>query len=439
MAKNKYDIFISYRREGGRQYARILQQMLERRGYKVFLDYDEIVDGPFSPLIEAALIDAPVYIILLSKGALDKCVEEGNWVRREIELALAHNKHIIPVNPDNTFDGIPEGVPENLKKAIESIQYSEINFGQALNATVELMVKNRIKPHIRVRNRLIRVVSAAAIGVVAIAAIIFAWTWKKSCDLQDLKENITFNGASVKWAKDIDKKQLLAVRDIFESMKPMEGGTFMQGAMALEDGTFDERVEPEFEAPAFTAVVNPFYINKFEVSVGQWNAIMDDSREGEPSAPISNVTIAQAIDFVRKLSDLTTMEFRLPTETEWEYAAKGGNRPEGYIFAGSNNPADVAWYAANSHGYPHAQEPSDLPGTPTVDDLFNMSGNVSEWCNTHFEPYDKNQPPFGGEDAMVIRGGNYDSEEYEITVTHREPGDPDISVPTLGFRLALSK
>lgn len=97
-----YDIFISYRRTTGAQYARIIQLMLAQRGYKVFLDYDELKDGVFGKRIKAAINEAPVFILMLSKGALERCSQEGDWVREEILLAMQEGKKIIPINPDKS-------------------------------------------------------------------------------------------------------------------------------------------------------------------------------------------------------------------------------------------------------------------------------------------------------------------------------------------------
>lgn len=154
MDKNKYDIFISYRRVGGAQYARILQLMLMQRGYKVFLDYDELTDGVFTDKIRAAIKEAPVFMLVLSSGSMTRCANEGDWVREEITLAIKQGKHIIPVNPDNGFDGFPDGMPENLKAFIGSHQHSEISFGQALGATIDLMIKNRLAPTLGERTSL---------------------------------------------------------------------------------------------------------------------------------------------------------------------------------------------------------------------------------------------------------------------------------------------
>lgn len=434
MSKSKYDIFISYRREGGAQYARTLQLMLEKKGYRVFLDYDELKDEKFSPKIESAIKNSTIYILVLSKGALEKCDQEGNWVRREIEIALDAGKHFVPVNPDGTFDGIPDGVPTRIRQAIEETQHSEVNFGQTLKPTIDMLVKNRIRPHIHKWIYLYWALPGIIIAGMCAAIFLYVKPNKERQELEILKSEISFMGNPVSWADDITKAQLFAVKEIFESMQEIPGGEFTQGAEPLEDGSYHEYVEQEYEIPAFRTSVESFYINKFEVTIGQWNAITGENRDGNPAMPVSSVTYQQVADFINTLNDLTLKEFRLPSETEWEYVAKGANEPEGFMFAGSDNLNDVAWYAANSKGNAQAE----LPSTPTINDIFNMSGNVSEWCSTVFMPYN-NEIPINNEDALVIRGGNFDSQPYELTVTHREPASPETSIPTLGFRLAMTK
>lgn len=434
MKQQKYDIFISYRRDGGAQYARTLQLMLERKGYRVFLDYDELTDAQFSPQIDAAIRNSNIYILVLSKGSLVRCANEGDWVRREIEVALEAGKRLVPINPDNTFDGIPDGLPDDIKEAVEGTQHSEINFGQTLNATVDLLIKNRIKPFVRHRRPLKGIVAVCIIIAGMVTGCIYFYNKIAHSKLNELKEQITFRGTPVSWSENITKEQLLAIAEIFENMQEIEGGEFVQGAIPLNDGSYEELVEVEFEAPAFNVTVNTFYMSKFEVSIAQWNAIMDDNRSGAGNEPVASVSYNQAEEFIIRLNNFTLKDFRLPTESEWEYAAKGGKESEGYLYAGSNDPDIVAWYAANSGGKVHA----DLCAEGTVDDLFNMSGNVSEWCSNKFVPYNK-AISVNDERSVVVRGGNFDSEPYEITVTHREPALPETSIPTLGFRLAMSK
>ena len=163
--KNQYDIFISYRRDGGAQYARILQLALQQRGYRVFLDYDELTDGIFSEHIRNALEATPVFMVILSKNALDRCVNEKDWLRQEITLAYTGKKQIIPVNPDGLFDmSIPDALPEEIKKMVIEYQHSEIRFGQTLSTTVDLMIKHRIEPILGKRKpRMVKTILTAAL------------------------------------------------------------------------------------------------------------------------------------------------------------------------------------------------------------------------------------------------------------------------------------
>lgn len=437
MKQTKYDIFISYRRDSGAQYARTLQLMLEKKGYKVFLDYDELVDEKFSPQIEAAIKNSTIYMILLTKGSMARCANEGDWVRRELQIAIENGKRIVPVNPDSTYDGMPVNVPMKIRSAIEDTQHSEVNFGQTLNATVDQMIKNRIKPYIHHCNWKIWICIAVALSAIATIGYILRQNQKASeaiAEIETLKQEITFQGNSISLPEDISKDQLLALKEIFGSMQLIEGGEFVQGAEPLSDGNYHEYVEIEFETPTHKVTVEPFYLSKFEVTRGQWNAIMKEHRVGESNLPIDSVSFDQAKKFCQTLFEITGIDFRLPTESEWEYAAKGGDHPEGFMFAGSDNPDDVAWFAKNSRGKSH----SELRATPTYNDIFNMSGNVSEWCDTEFLPYN-DSVPITEHKTFVIRGGNYDSDEYEITTTHREPARPDTAIPSLGFRLSIKK
>ncbi len=141
-----YDIFISYRRDGGKELARPLKSELERRGYRVFLDFDELKDGIFDRRIMEAIDNAPIFMVVLSPHSLDRCANADDWVRREIEYALEHDRHFIPVNPDLSFEGFPTDIPDNLKTGLGQHQFSEVMFGQLFMASVDKMVRDRIEP-----------------------------------------------------------------------------------------------------------------------------------------------------------------------------------------------------------------------------------------------------------------------------------------------------
>lgn len=149
--KKEYDIFISYRRESGKNYARILKPELEKRGYqdRVFLDFDELKDGKFDKRIIDAINSAPVFLIILSKGCLDRCVNTDDWVRQEIMHALQADKHIIPVVCDKTFDDFPANIPEEIKKGLGQHQFSQIDTDTLLRVSVDQLVNDRINPATR--------------------------------------------------------------------------------------------------------------------------------------------------------------------------------------------------------------------------------------------------------------------------------------------------
>lgn len=151
--EKKYDMFISYRREGGKNIARLLKSELGQRGYHAFLDFDELKDGRFDKRIMDAIDAAPVFMFILSDHALDRCVDENDWVRKEIEYAMATERHIIPINPDKSFSDFPEYVPKNLKDGLGLHQFSQLLLDDLFNQTMDKLVAERLEPVLGKRNR----------------------------------------------------------------------------------------------------------------------------------------------------------------------------------------------------------------------------------------------------------------------------------------------
>ena len=142
----EYDIFISYRRVGGADFARQMQLALKTKGYKVFLDFDELKDGVFDRRIEMAINRSKVFLFVLSPHALDRCKNEDDWVRREIECALISKCHIVPVSPNVTFEGFDdiEGLPYFIKNGLGQHQVSTVMMNDLFECTFEEFVRKRI-------------------------------------------------------------------------------------------------------------------------------------------------------------------------------------------------------------------------------------------------------------------------------------------------------
>jgi len=218
----------------------------------------------------------------------------------------------------------------------------------------------------------------------------------------------------------------------------VRGGTFNMGAIAEQGG--DCRDD---EKPAHSVTLSDFYIGKYVVTQKQWNKIMGSNQPyfKRDNLPIENVSSNNLEYFIYRLNRETGKKYRLPTEAEWEYAARGGNKSKGYKYAGSNNIDDVAWYDKNSGGKTHPV------GLKTSNELgiHDMSGNVREWVNDWYDGgYYKESPknnPAGPARGLgrVYRGGSWFDNAQSCRVSYRNYFYPSNSGDFfLGFRLALS-
>lgn len=173
----KYDVFISYRREGGGEFARTIKAELEAKGYSVFLDFDELKDGIFDERILMAIESAPVFLFILSNHSLDRCSTEGDWVRKEVEYAHSLGRHIIPINKDGVFEGLPEDLPPVLAEVFTRNQYSEVMVGQLFGASVQKMINERISPVVRpARIRMTSRVVIVSVAVILCLVSLFSFS-----------------------------------------------------------------------------------------------------------------------------------------------------------------------------------------------------------------------------------------------------------------------
>ena len=238
---------------------------------------------------------------------------------------------------------------------------------------------------------------------------------------------------------------MFTVNGVSFQMVAVEGGTFTMGvdSTAVEAG-----IANIDELPAHEVTLSPFSIGQTEVTQELWQAVMGtnpSSFSGDLNRPVEQVSWDDCQEFITRLNAITGKNFRLPTEAEWEYAARGGNKSRGTLYAGSDEIADVAWYYGNSYavGSDNEDYGTHVVGTKHSNELgiYDMCGNVFEWCSDWYGAYgeDAQVDPVGPETGMrrVTRGGSWFSTSRESRTTFRNYEAPGSRSYSLGFRLAL--
>lgn len=481
MAK-QYDIFISYRRKETADKAEHLFDLLEMAGYKGQVSFDrENLDGRFDLEILQRLDDCKDFIVVLAPETLAELKEEDtqwyeklarcsvsefsgiesemkandaslDFVRLEIARAIAKGKHIIPVVPVNTpeynFDRLvlPNDIALLLKEHAEHYQDTKDFLFKDILPKITKRLKS--KPN---KNRWLKWAVTMAV-LLAIVAGIAAWMkWDNergqfdNCRTQsdyeqfsasslffagqcqdslqmfaslkspysqinDSKNTDRNDSLKVKWNEDCSLQQLRVLRNLINNMMLVEKGSFVMGTpepLGLE------------ETPHEVTIETDYYIGKFEVTEQEWNVVMKDSMIGDSKIPMTNISWNDCQQFVRKLQSLTGLVFTLPTEAEWEYAAR--KNCENSKYAGSDNPEDVASYVNNTKDKPMAIGMHE----PNAMELYDMSGNVSELCED------------GDESKKIIRGGSFMSSKEEITVTYADAASIETRSKAIGLRLVL--
>ena len=145
MRGKQYDIFISYRRSDGTDIARIFDLAFQKARCRTFLDFNNLTTGRFDKRIENAILDAPVFVMILTKDYFARCNEEDDWVRKEIECAIKNEKVIIPINYDGNLNGIPDYLEQGLKDEIGLHQFSDIRSGTLFNVSFDKMIEDRLR------------------------------------------------------------------------------------------------------------------------------------------------------------------------------------------------------------------------------------------------------------------------------------------------------
>ena len=464
MSRENYDVFISYRRSDAVNEARSINDRLRLRQIRCFYDFDELKDRKFDEKILDAIKDAEIFITILSPDYFCRCSEEDDWVRKEIECAIANNKKIVPINVNNHFDSkkhIPKNVPYNLSSGIIGHQFSEVYTGTTFNDNIDSIIRDRIQseiPNIGTAPN-----NSVKIEISSDADCRVLKGGREISQVQANSYNFIYLGPgnhrlvfqSVKY-EDIEHKEIYRVMDeklpyedfievellpLIEKQKEqrftangvtfkmiaVQGVTYTMGAADNDPEAYD------WEKPAHKETVSDFMIGETPVTQKLWQAVMGSNPsnfKGDMQRPVEQVSWNDCQTFIRKLNQLTGQNFRLPSEAEWEYAARGGNRSNGYKYAGSNSVDAVAWYDDNSGSTTHpvkTKQPNELG-------IYDMSGNVWEWCQDKWCD-DYNSPHDSG--YRVLRGGSWYDYAWSVRLSFRINYTPGDSCNYYGLRLAL--
>lgn len=218
-------------------------------------------------------------------------------------------------------------------------------------------------------------------------------------------------------------------------MVNVKGGTFTMG-----NPNYQSDEDYYDEGPVHQVTVSSFSIGQTEVTQELWYAVMGwnySGHGGNLQYPVEYVNYEMCQNFIAKLNEMTGLNFRLPTEAEWEFAARGGNKSQGYLYSGSNNIDDVAWYKNNSGNETHVvatKAPNELG-------IYDMSGNVWEWCSDWYADYSAGAqvnptgPETGGE--KVMRGGSWYGKDKKCRISERFKASTLFGDDDIGLRLAM--
>lgn len=259
------------------------------------------------------------------------------------------------------------------------------------------------------------------IGILSFTVTILAFV---SCEKYELVE-----------PEPVTDNLVFDVNGVKFTMVKIKEGTFRMG----NEGYLFDVVEDE--TPSHNVFLNTFYIGETEVTQELWEAVMGYNPSAltgdeKQQSPVESVSWNDCQTFIDSLNSITGRVFSLPTEAQWEYAARGGNKLNDYTFSGSDNIQKVGWYNDNTAA------PRTVKGKePNKVELYDMTGNVAEWCNDWYGlysgSYQENPTGHSSGTKRVVRGGGWTSVEADCRNTARSSQTPDYKNSAIGFRLAL--
>jgi formylglycine-generating enzyme len=384
-----HKVFISYRRDSGIYIARTIRQSIENENsaIRMFMDLDEIAGGDFNAEILQSIEESSNFILIITEGSLDRCKNEGDWVRREVAHAIKLGKRIVPVVEEGVDLPTEKDLPEDIRAVVRQngVVYSPSFHNEAI---------------------------------------------KKIISFLDLEERET-----------VVQRKARIDRYFRRYMQPISDGSCLMGS---EKGRFDER-------PVREVSLSQFWMMKYPVTQEEYQRLMGSNPGNfkHPKKPVQNVSWFDAIAYCNKWSvrdglsevyefvdDVVVIHYskngyRLPTEAEFEYACRAGTQSD-YFWGDKLEEADLfAWHDGNRR--------------PNPWNLYDVCGNVFEWCNDWYDPdyykYGELKDPKGpwrqhGE-YKVMRGGAWAYDPLRLRSAARLKRDPVLTDDVSGFRCVI--
>lgn len=418
----KYDVFISYSREDS-VVAEELCAVLDKAGVSYWIDRKIAGHADYLKEISEHIRLSKALVYIASANSTS-----SSFVEKEVLFATQLNKKVVAycIGGFNMHDShnlalLLANVPcvESPKALLDTINSinskaaSPIHPNNATN-TVNNVTKSKKRKWVAL---------SIVLGVILLGAIltVLGFLCFKMTKLENGNE-----------AQATDYVEL-AECGLNMQMIYVEGGTFDMGA------TWEQpSLAQKDEKPVHAVTLESYYIAETEVTQGQWCKIMGYNpsyfKFGD-NYPVENVSWYEAKEFCNKLSQVTGKKYTLPTEAQWEYAARGGNKHFGYVYSGSNNLSDVAWYKQNSY---ESTNPV-MMRSPNELGLYDMSGNVYEWCLDFYGPYQYGMQyePSGAISSTyrVLRGGSWLYGSQYCRVSFRSNKTPESRESNRGFRV----
>lgn len=439
-----YDIFISYSRRDTAVADRICAAF-DRAGISYFIDRQGIGGAvEFPKVLANAIIESRLFLFLGSensyreKSTNNEVIYAFNQKPRNSLLPYIIDGSRLPLELQSTFASINI---RNIKEhPIEPTLVDDVLQLLGREREVEKPEPKPVprptqKARVRFSRRLWRTAGITGAGALLVAGMIALLSRPRGTDtiVEDVAEVA------------VPENETFTVGDVSFTMVYVEGGTFKMGCTSEQGGDCKRD-----EKPAHKVTLDGYYIGETEVTQALWEAVMGTTvRQQRDKAdaswpmcgeggnyPMYYVSWDECQEFIDKLNSMTGQSFRLPTEAEWEYAARGGSKSRGHNYSGSESIDSVAWYFGNSGSMTHpvAQKQASELG------IYDMSGNVWEWCNDWYGRYGKESQsnPQGrvSGSRRVYRGGGWDINARYCRVSNRDYYDPSYRNENLGFRLA---